>query len=126
MKPIKIPAIVTESECPCGKGICRHYNRTVDFKEINSYLISCRPCSLKYRSRYNPITKRVFFMEKYEDKPLTWKYAQRVYTTEIAKAHYEDEYEYALDELDKLEKEAETGYEEPKIPIVQKGLKFVL
>lgn len=124
MKPIKIPAIVAESECLCGRGVCRHYDCTIDYKEVCSYLCNCRTCNLKYKVRYNPITKNMFFIDK-DTKEVNYKPVLKVYTTEIAKAHYEDEYCYDLAELDELEAQAGTGYEAPKVPHIQKNLKFV-
>lgn len=102
MKNVKIDAIVTRAKCPCGKEEVYNYNYMASFKELNSYIIKCPDCSKKYKVRYNPCTKKMFFIN---ENNVSYTWVNKVYLGKITKNFdtLHDTYTVTLSELDNLE-----------------------
>lgn len=109
-KSIKIDSIVSTAKCPCGKHTVSNYNAMIDFKETNNILNRCPECSLKYKVIHNPITKKMYFIDKETDK-VVYTYVDFVKMTKISKASYDSGYQYSLEELDHLEEISKPGFE---------------
>ena len=106
-KIIKIDATVSEAPCLCGKGRVSNYDKYVDHKELCSVICTCDTCK-RYTIRYNPCTKKMFFIDSSKVK---FTYVDKVRLTKVAKAHYDNEYSFSLKELDHLESVSVSVYD---------------
>lgn len=97
---IKIDATVSEANCPCGKGKVSNYDAYIDHKELCSIICRCDACKEKYTIRYNPCTKKMYFINNNE---VVFTYVNSVRLGKVAKTHYDNEYTFDLKELDELD-----------------------